>query len=235
MVLDLTSFDRPKNLNVNAYQALRAAIAAINIYDDSAVLRLDERKLSEQLGISRTPLRDALARLDQDGIVKIIPRRGVLIVRKTKAEIIEMIAVWAALEVLAVRLAALHAPERQIAQLGRLLSEPDNARQVELVPAFHEAIFRLAGNRLLLDLADGLLVHLRALWICAGRRPRAVSAASTPIFDQLKSIQSAVQRRDADAAGHLVRTHALSVSEYLGALADQFCREGERDEPEDAA
>jgi DNA-binding GntR family transcriptional regulator len=168
MVLDLTSFDRPKNLNVNAYQALRAAIATIDIYDDRAVLRLDERKLSEQLGISRTPLRDALARLDQDGIVKIVARRGVLIIRKTKVEIIETIAVWATLEGLAVRLAGLHASERQIAQLGRLLSEPDNARQVEFVPAFHEAIFRLAGNRLLRDLADGLLVHLRALWICAG-------------------------------------------------------------------
>jgi DNA-binding FadR family transcriptional regulator len=82
---------------------------------------------------------------------------------------------------------------------------------------------------------DGLLVHLRALWICAGRSEQAISELSEPIFDQLKSIQSAVQRRDADAAGHLVRTHALSVSEYMDALAGQFCREGERDEPEDDA
>lgn len=224
MVLDLTSFDRPKNLNVNAYQALRAAIATINIYDGKAVLRLDERKLSEQLGISRTPLRDALARLDQDGIVKIVPHRGVFIVRKTKAEIIELITVWAALEGLAVRLAVLHAPERHMALLGRLLTEPGSARKVEFLPAFHEAIFRLAGNRLLLDLADGLLVHLRSLWIGAARHShRAISAAIEPIFDQLRSIQAAIQRRDADSAERLVRTHALSVSEYVEALAGQVC------------
>jgi DNA-binding GntR family transcriptional regulator len=233
MVLDLTSFDRPKYLNVNAYQALRAAIATMNIYDDSAVLRFDERKLSEQLGINRTPLRDARARLDQDGIVKIVPRRRRVHNPQDQG--------------------GNHRDDRgvggprslgrspcraacaQIAQLGRLLSEPSSARPVELVPAFHETLFQLAGNHLLLDLADGLLVHLRALWICAARRSdQAVSAAIEPIFDQLKSIQSAVQRRDADLAERLVRTRALSVSEYLGAPADQSCREGERDEPEDA-
>ena len=56
----------------------------MNIYDEAAELRLDERELSERLAISRTPLREALARLEQEGLVKIVPRRGVYIVRKTK-------------------------------------------------------------------------------------------------------------------------------------------------------
>jgi DNA-binding GntR family transcriptional regulator len=62
--------------------------------------------------------------------------------------------------------------------------------------------------------------------------------AVTPIeqiFDQLRSIQSAVQRRDADLAERLLRTHALSVSEYIDALAGRVCKAGERDEPEDDA
>ena len=48
-------------------------------------MRLDERDLSQRFGMSRTPLREALAQLDQEGLVKIVPRRGIFIVRKTKA------------------------------------------------------------------------------------------------------------------------------------------------------
>ena len=81
----------------------------MNIYDEAAELRLDERELSERLAISRTPLREALARLEQEGLVRIVPRRGVYIVRKTKDEILQMITVWAALESMAARLITQHA------------------------------------------------------------------------------------------------------------------------------
>ena len=58
-----------------------------------ADLRLDEKTLAADLGVSRTPVREALARLEHEGLVRILPRRGVYIVRKSKAEIIEMITV----------------------------------------------------------------------------------------------------------------------------------------------
>jgi DNA-binding GntR family transcriptional regulator len=85
------------SLKSKIYETLKAAIMDMNIYDSDAELRLDERRLSEQFGISRTPLREALARLDQEGLVNIVPRRGIYIVRKSKAAILEMITVWAAL------------------------------------------------------------------------------------------------------------------------------------------
>ena len=58
----------------------------MNIYDDGVELKLDERSLSDQFGISRTPLREALARLDQEGLVRIVPRRGIYIVRSQAVE-----------------------------------------------------------------------------------------------------------------------------------------------------
>ena len=54
----------------------------MNIYAEDAELKLDKRPLSEQLRISRTPIREALARLEQEGLVRIMPRKGVMIVRK---------------------------------------------------------------------------------------------------------------------------------------------------------
>ena len=70
------------SLKARAYEALKSAILNMNIYADEAELRLDERDLSQRFGVSRTPLREALAQLDQEGLVRIVARRGIFIVRK---------------------------------------------------------------------------------------------------------------------------------------------------------
>ena len=86
---------RPLDLNFSlkdkVYEALKQAIISMNIYSSKEELRLDERQLSADLGVSRTPIREAISRLEQEGFVRIVQRRGVFVVRKTKREIIEMI------------------------------------------------------------------------------------------------------------------------------------------------
>src|SRR5881296_2694989 len=111
------------SLKARAYDALKTAIMNMNIYADEAELRLDERDLSQRFGVSRTPLREALAQLDQEGLVRIVARRGIFIVRKTKAEILDMITVWAALESMAARLATQHAEPDEIARLHALVDQ----------------------------------------------------------------------------------------------------------------
>src|SRR5690606_31760833 len=143
----------------------------MDIYHKDAQLRLDERKLSEQFGISRTPLREALARLDHEGLVKIVPRRGVMIVRRSKSEIMEMITVWAALESMAARLITLEATDEEIATLRSLFKTFNDQQQVawhldEYSDAnikFHQSILRLSKCRLLEDIASGLFMHVRAI------------------------------------------------------------------------
>jgi len=80
--LKIRPIDEPASLGQRIYDELKSAIRAMNIYDPDADLRLDERGLSQRFGASRTPLREALTRLDQEGLVKVLPRRGILIVRK---------------------------------------------------------------------------------------------------------------------------------------------------------
>jgi DNA-binding GntR family transcriptional regulator len=111
------------SLRDQAYALLKDAIAHTDIYSQRQTLRLDERELMRALGVSRTPVREALSILEQEGFVRTIPRRGIFIIRRSKREIIEMIHMWAALESMAARLATLHAPDAEIGKLRHLFDQ----------------------------------------------------------------------------------------------------------------
>ena len=96
---------------------------AADIYAQREEIRLDERQLSRALGVSRTPIREAMTLLEQEGFLRTVPRRGVFIVRKTKKEIIEIIEVCAALESMAARLATINASDESIRALRHMFDE----------------------------------------------------------------------------------------------------------------
>src|SRR3982751_819548 len=88
--LDVPRLDTSTSFAKEAYAALKRAITAIDIYDHPDEVRLDERRLSQDLGVSRTPIREAMTLLEQEGFVRTRPRRGIYVVKKTKREIVEM-------------------------------------------------------------------------------------------------------------------------------------------------
>ncbi len=223
--LDVQPIHADFSLKDRIYDSLRQAITSMNIYADDAELRLDERQLSEKLRISRTPIREALARLEQEGLVRIVPRKGVYIVRKTKQEILEMITVWAALESMAARLITLHASDQEIASLREMFATfEDDQIQAHIDEysdtniKFHQTILSLSKCRLLKDTADGLFVHMRSI------RARTISEknrADRSIVDHLHIIE-ALECRDTELAERLVREHTLNlaahVEKYVGYL-----------------
>ena len=201
-----------------AYAAIRNAVLAMDAYDSGADLRLDEKRLAAQLGVSRTPVREALARLEHEGLVEIIPRRGVRVVRKSKAEIVEMIIAWAALEGMAARLATERAPAEEITALRTLFSEfeEDELRSHldEYSAAnlrFHQRIIELGHSQLIADMADDLLVHVRAI-----RRPAIGEGdrVERSIVDHLHIIE-ALEARQTELAETLVRDHALNLARHV--------------------
>jgi DNA-binding GntR family transcriptional regulator len=206
------------SLKARAYDALKAAIMNMNIYAAEAELRLDERDLSQRFGVSRTPLREALAQLDQEGLVKIVARRGIFIVRKTKAEILEMITVWAALESMAARLASRAASELELTRLNDLVdsfSTDEVARQMgEYSDAnirFHQAIIALGKCQLIGELTDKLFFHVRAI------RQRTIfeqDRAKRSIIDH-KAIVAALKAHDTERAERLVRDHTLRLRDHV--------------------
>ena len=217
-VLQIAPIAESQSLKARAYDALRSAIMNMNIYAPDAELRLDERDLSLRFGVSRTPLREALAQLDSEGLVRIAPRRGIFIVRKTKAEILDMITVWAALESMAARLATAAATDAEIDRLHPLVdtfsTDQVAAKMGEYSDAniaFHQAIIGLGKCPLLAELTDNLFFHVRAI------RQRTIfekDRARRSIVDH-KDIVTALEQRDAERAERLVREHTLKLRTHV--------------------
>ncbi len=205
-------------LKDHIYGVLRDAILDMNIYDDETDLRLDERQMAEQLGISRTPIREALTRLEQEGFVEIAPRRGVYVKRKSLDEILEMITVWAALESMAARLACERASESEIARLRQIGTQftKDNAKAnlseySEANIEFHLCVLGLSKCRMLQDIANGLFTHLKAV---RRKALRDSSRADRSVVDHMNIIE-AIEDRNAELASELVREHTLRLHNYI--------------------
>ena len=217
---------RPLNANVSlreqAYAALKQAIMDADIYAHREEIRLDERRLSQALGVSRTPIREAMSLLEQEGFLRTVPRRGVFIVRKTKKQIIEMIETWAALESMAARLATTNASDEDIRSLRHMFDEFLNAAPAEHINeysdaniAFHQAIIRLSGSDLMEKMIENLFIHVRAIRrMTISQRDRAARS----IIDHMQIIE-ALERRDTELAERLVREHSLNLAAYV----DKYC------------
>ena len=210
--------DSRETFKDKAYVALRNVIVSSDIYRSRTDLRLDERQLAQDFGISRTPVREAMAQLEREGFVRSVPRRGVYIVRKTRSEVIEMITAWAALESMAARLITQTASDDDIAGLRRMFAtfEDDKLHAKldeysEVNIAFHQAIIELSGNSVLIQLAENLFTHMRMI---RGRTIGEDDRVERSIHDHMNIIQ-ALEARDTERAEDLVRQHALGLAEHV--------------------
>ena len=198
-------------------------IVSLDVYRNRTDIRLDERRLAIDFGISRTPVREAMAQLEREGFVRSVPRRGIYVVRKTKRDVIEMITAWAALESMAARLITENAGDEEIASLrkmfvtfenGKLHASLDEYSDVNI--EFHQAIICMSHNRVLIDLAENLFTHMRMI-----RRKTIVERdrADRSIRDHMHIIE-ALETRDTARAEDLVRSHALGLAEHVAKYAD---------------
>lgn len=219
-----------KPLNVNTvlkdrvYEALKTAISSIDVYADEATPKLDERRLAEELGVSRTPIREALTRLEQEGLVQNIPRRGAFVVRKTKKEILEMVCVWSALEGLAARMATVRASDEELSGLRTMfgtLKDSEGAtahidEYSEKNILFHQAIIRLSKCDLLVDIAESLFIHIHSI---RSRTIRERERVSDSIIDHMHIIE-ALEQRDGDLAERYVREHTNDLRKHIDEYVD---------------
>ena len=208
-----------------AYAALKSVILSLDIYEKPGDVRLDERQLASDLGISRTPVREAMAQLEREGFVRSVPRRGIYVVRKTRQEVTELITAWAALESMAARLITQNATDEEIATLRKMFAKFENGElharldeYSEVNIEFHQSIIRMSRNRVLIDLAENLFTHMRMI------RRKTIGEedrADRSIRDHMNIIQ-AIEARDTERAEDLVRNHALGLAEHVARHADHL-------------
>ncbi|HEY1981730.1 MAG TPA: GntR family transcriptional regulator [Xanthobacteraceae bacterium] len=219
----LDPIDTSFSFKNKAYAALKSVIVGMDVYGSASDIRLDERSLAEEFGISRTPVREAMAQLEREGFVRSVPRRGVYVVRKTKREVIELITAWAALESMAARLITEIASEEEIASLRRMFATFDNGEvrahldeYSQLNIEFHQTIIRLSRNSVLMALAENLFTHMRMIRRkTIGEKDRA----DRSIRDHMHIIE-ALEARETVRAEQLVRDHALGLAEHVEKYAD---------------
>jgi DNA-binding GntR family transcriptional regulator len=228
MRLPIAPLHAQTGLRAQACAAIREAIMRMDIYGQVEEIRLDERQLSEDLGVSRTPIREALSVLEQEGFVRSIPRRGIHVVRKSKREIVEMITVWAAIESMAARLAATRASAEELAALrdsqNAFADDPSGqlSEYSEANMAFHRSIIAMGGVALMTSMTDNLFIHMRAVRaVTMGQDNRARRS----IADH-RDIIAALEARDADRAARLVREHTMGLAAHVEKYGDFLDAQG---------
>jgi len=215
--LKLTPLDASGGLRRLACDAIKHAIAEMDIYGHVGELWIDERQLSQDLRVSRTPIREALRFLEQEGLVRSVPRRGVHVVRKTKSEVVDMIIVWAAIEGMAARLAASRASAEQLRGLRELFAafkEKPSAHLTEYSQAnmaFHRAIIDMGGCTLMGEMTNAMFLHMRAVRAVTIRQDNRVRRS----IDDHLGIIAALECSDADLAERLVREHTLGLAAHV--------------------
>jgi DNA-binding GntR family transcriptional regulator len=176
--------------------------------------RLAEERLSEELGVSRMPVREALRMLAAEGLVTIEPRRGASVTVYTDAQVQELIEVRATLEGLNAKLAAKRHDPRQIAELERILAdaakitEKSDLAQIQAAnERFHKAVEQIAANSVLMNIVRSLRDRTALIFAKQSR------ARVRQNWDEHADIVRAVISGDAELAGLLASRHVYNAAQ----------------------
>ncbi|MCZ7564033.1 MAG: GntR family transcriptional regulator [Burkholderiales bacterium] len=199
-----------KPLHVECYERIKHEIITLHFRPGEY---LNEAQVSELLGIGRTPVHQALNRLMLEGMVEVIPRKGVIVKAVSLNEILDIIDVRAINETYCARLAAARASESDAAELDRILAEsekaaaaPDTVRQMLLDRDFHSLLSRIAGNVVLGEIMRSLHERSLRFWFISLRDP----VHHARVKNEHRAIVDAIKAHDPDAAERAVRNHIES-------------------------
>ena len=185
--------------------------------------RIDEKSLSEELGVSKTPIREALKVLASEGLVEILPNRGSRVIKPSREAIQHLFSVIAALERLAAEIVARDAPKEEIQALSALhenmslfFANRQRESYFALNHRIHETIITMTRNPVLVQTHSELMTR--------ARRPRFIAITSESRWQEsIKEhslLMAAIELRDSRIAGEILHKHVLKTGEtYLEFLS----------------
>jgi DNA-binding GntR family transcriptional regulator len=183
--------------------------------------KLDQDQIAEELKVSRTPVREALSRLESEGFIEVRPHRGAYMAVVSQQDVFEVYEIRRLLEAAAVRQATPLIPESVLDELDRSLTETqvqfdggDTTKHFASDIHFHETILDFVENRLLKEMLDGLTNRISMVRRFAQSRPGPHLVES---LKEHRAILQAIRQRDPEQAAGLMRLHlersALRIQE----------------------
>lgn len=187
------------------YNALLEGIRAGRIRPGD---RLREEEVAQSLGVSRTPVREALQHLQARRLVELAPGRGIVVVEFSTQQVMELYAMREVLEGAAARFAAQHAMAAEIAMMREFLdefdaAEGDSQRLARVNNTLHRTIYEAARNRYMLEALNNLDDALSLMQDTTFSLPERFASASK----EHRDIVDAIENRDADVAEMASRKH----------------------------
>lgn len=210
-----------RSLGEIAFQTLREAILNGSLKPGQ---QLVETELAKEMGISKTPIREAIRRLDSEGLIEVVPHRGAVVTGFSREDYVEIYAIRSTLEALAARLAAKNITAAEIAELKeivaeseRLIKQGEYAAALDANTRLHDIIYRASRNKRLVDLLNQIGEYVHAMRLKAFKIPGQAERS----LHEHKEIVEALSNGDADRASDLIRLHIDRIGK---AIEDSFAR-----------
>lgn len=200
------------SLTERAYQAISLAIANLELKPGES---LTQDRLAKWLSISRTPVREALRRLEQDGMLQTVPGRGLVVTELTIKDVEDMLEMLCLLDAHAAYLAAQRRTQEQADQLAAVAQalmvaaeQHDVAGWSKADKPYHEILLAASDNQLLRQSIQDVRRRLHRITINSATRPERLLACT----HEHQAVADAILRSDADAAAQLMRQHIEAMS-----------------------
>ena len=204
-----------QSLGDRAYYSIRELIVTLELAPGSIV---SERELQDRLGVGRTPVREALQRLERECLVEVYPRRGIFVSNVNVLDLAVLSEVRGVLEGFAARLAAERSTpaDREttialISELEKLTAANDERRLIDLDQRIHRHVYRCTHNPFLEATLDGYYVLTLRIWFLALDRVTRLEDAVKEHLELLEAIRDGDRERAEDA----MRRHVASFEEAI--------------------
>ncbi|AWO80727.1 Uncharacterized HTH-type transcriptional regulator ydfH [Serratia marcescens] len=203
------------SLNELAYRRFKQALVTLSYKPGEY---LNTAQVMNDLDMGRTPINQAIHRLANEGLLQVIPRKGVMVSPLSMDDALELIEVRLANEMLCMRLASQKITERQIATLTELnrqieaaSQERDRVRMMTLDHEFHQELAQIAGNNMLADILSVLHARAQRFWASTLSR----EGHMREVIDEHRAIIAALAAQDSTAAAEAAQAHILSFRTAL--------------------
>jgi DNA-binding GntR family transcriptional regulator len=205
----------PASLSAKAYYLIRDRIVTLELEPGSL---LNEKELAHKLGLGRTPVREALKRLELENLVEVYPRRGIFVSGVDITDLGSISELRCELEGCAARLAAQRATtteiklcEELIAELDRMPGRMGTDELIDLDQRIHRHVYRCAHNNFLRAVLEEHFLHTLRLWFVVLERVERLDAA----VQEHRELLQAIVRGDSPAAEKVIRRHITGFEQAI--------------------